>query len=371
MYKFSLYLFLIYVTLLISSCEKDESEIAVEVEKQLIEQLNTCKREKYDISFLHISDTHGSNYTLAYMVSMLNKTDALFGIITGDLVLTSSMEHTISSSTKPIFVLPGNHDAYDNMSQYWFRKQILNTSRWKSLMIFGDVDANYYYVDIYTNNKQIRLICLDQYELEAVGIECAYNIIMSQKQIDWFIKSLESAEQYDAIIVAMHCGFGNSTKGGRDFSNQNKFVSIKTNPESYEFSGPADPCMIPDIINSYLSGDNISKNYSSGDSRVDLKVETNFKTEHSNFVFYIGGHIHMDVAEYLNYYPNQLQSIISSAYYVCPSSYDDLARESTGINAITMNDCLIDISNREIQLIRLGARNILNGSVRDEITFSY
>jgi len=344
-----LYLF----CLLLLGCEKDAPIVDEEVEKQLIAQLKSCQRDDSDFSFFHVSDTHGSSYTLSYMVSLLNKTDALFGIVTGDIVMTPSMQHVISLANKPIFLMPGNHDIYDNMSQYGFRNDVLNASPWISEMCFGDSIVNYYYVDFGTNKKN-RLICLDQYEIEAVGVECAYNNVMSQKQVNWLISCLESAEHYDSIIIAIHCGFGNSQNGGRDFSNKNSFITITGgNPESYEYSGPGNPCMVPDIINAYMTGNNISKTYPSGYTGIDLNVQTHFNSPHSNFILYIGGHIHCDIIEYLSYYPNQLQSIISTAYYVGASQYDDLIREAKGINAIVINDCFVNLSNREIQIVRL------------------
>lgn len=46
--------------------------------------------DKSSFSFLHISDTHASDYTLNYFVRLLEIEDYQFGILTGDIYLNKS-----------------------------------------------------------------------------------------------------------------------------------------------------------------------------------------------------------------------------------------------------------------------------------------
>ena len=195
---------------------------------------------------------------------------------------------------------------------------------------------------------------------------------MSQKQIDWFISVLDESSMYNGIIIAMHSGFGNSGIGSRDFENKNNFITITGgNPDSYEYFGDGNPCMIPDIIEAYITGNNISCKYASGKEGMDINVMTHFHTSHNNFIGYFGGHTHWDCIEQLNYHQGQLQFIISSANHLYPSYYDDIYREAQGINAITINSYLIESTKRKITAIRLGTRKIVNGTVRDRIELNY
>lgn len=46
-------------------------------------------------------------------------------------------------------------------------------------------------------------------------------------------------------------------------------------------------------------------------------------------------------------------------------------RESQGINAITINGYIVESDERTITGIRLGARKIVNGTIRNKISFKY
>jgi len=369
------FLFSIACLILLGCSDLADEETSIDnyVLSELLSQqgeIDSCS-----FSFLHISDTHGSAYTLKYFMKLLENSNYRFGLITGDVLMTDEMQYFIDSSTKPIFLLPGNHDVFDRHDengQIAFRRTILNPSKWRSQMHFGDETGNYYYVDITDGEDIYRLICIDQYEINNVGVVPKYAIVMSQTQIDWFISVLDEAAMYNGIIIAMHSGFGNSRIGSRDFENKNNFIAITGgNPDSYEYYGDGNPCIIPDIIEAYKTGDNISCKYASGKEGMDINVMTHFYTSHNNFIGYFGGHTHWDCIEPLNYHPEQLQFIISSANYLYPSKFDDIYRESQGIDAITMNGYIIESDKRAITAIRFGARKIVNGTIRDRITFKY
>lgn len=365
--------FLLFILLGCSNGENQELSIDNHILTELYNQQGEI--DSGNFSFLHISDTHGSAYTLKYFVKLLENSSYRFGMITGDILMTDEMQHFIDSSTKPIFLLPGNHDVFDwhdQNGQIAFRQTILNQSKRKSQIHLGDETGNYYYVDIKKGEDIYRLICLDQYEINSVGMVPQYYIVMSQKQIDWFIFVLDGASSYDGIIVAMHSGFGNSRVGSRDFNNNNNFITITGgSPDSYEFYGDSNPCMIPDIVEAYISGTNFSRTYASGKEGVVINVKTKFNSSHNNFIGYFGGHTHWDCVERLNYHPSQLQFLISSANYLYPSKYDDMYRESQGINAITINGYIVESDERTITGIRLGARKIVNGTIRNKISFKY
>lgn len=151
MHKFILLSYIVCFCFFFISCSdgNDETDIDNSVLAELWEQKGMEISSSF--SFLHISDTHGSAYTLKYFVKLLESSSCRFGLITGDILMTDLMQYFIDSSTKPIFLLPGNHDVFDrhdDNGQIAFRRMILNPSKWRSQMHFGDETGNYYYVDI-------------------------------------------------------------------------------------------------------------------------------------------------------------------------------------------------------------------------------
>ena len=101
---------LCFLSLGCSDLADEETSIDNYVLSELLSQqgeIDSCS-----FSFLHISDTHGSAYTLKYFVKLLESSSYRFGLITGDILMTDAMQSIIDSSTKPIFLLPGNHDVF-------------------------------------------------------------------------------------------------------------------------------------------------------------------------------------------------------------------------------------------------------------------
>lgn len=365
--------FFIFTMFLLSffcvSCSVDDDEV-ISSEVDLIKSINA-----QDISFMHISDTHGSSISIYPMVFILNNSDCDFGIISGDVLPSREMIETINNSNKPIFLVPGNHDAYDDgYGQSVFRNHVLNKISSSANINFGSDDANYYYVDIDKNGKKTRVIGLDQYEVDKVGKAGRYEIVMSQQQIDWFINLLEDSYNVDGIIVIIHCGFGNDKVGRRDVDNRNEFISVLSyNFITYLFTGSGNPLMIPEIINAYQTGININNEYNSGYEDGKLIVKTKFDGMHHNFVGYFGGHLHWDLCEYLPDFPKQLQALMcysgrGTGKYM-ETDYNDLIKTVRGKNSYNINYNVIDYSHRKLGIYRLGANVINSGGTRDSIQF--
>lgn len=329
-----------------------------------------------DVSFLHISDTHGSSVSVYPMVDILNSTLCDFGIITGDVLADDIMMYYIKSSQKPIFIVPGNHDAYDIPNgQSTFRGNVLNEINKSTKIQYGDDKANYFYADLTKNGKTTRIIGLDQYEIEQVGLADRYNIVMSQHQINWFINLLKDSYDIDGILILIHNGFGNSTYGQRNVENRNSFIStLAYDFDSYLFFGNSYPLMIPDIINAYMTGNNITnKNYPSGYNGVDLKVTTDFIGSHHNFIGFLGGHVHWDLCEYLKNYPSQLQLLmcysgLGTGKYM-DVDFNDIIKSSYGIDSYNINYNVIDYRKQQLTIYRLGANKLCTGGTRDSIGF--
>lgn len=354
------------------SCDGSDSSDYLHADLEKLSALPTS-----DISFLHISDTHGSSISVYPMVEFLNNTSCDFGVITGDVLPNDVMMGYIGSSQKPIFMIPGNHDAYDGWGQYGFRQYISNANISIPNVVYGDDKANYFFYDLKKNGYQLRIIGIDQFEIDAVPSSGSPNVIMTQKQIDWFIRVLKESYDLDGIVILIHDGFGNSAKGSRDINNKTEFTSIFAYrfPNSYDHNGNFDPCLIPDIVNAYKTGENImNREYPIGTNNGKIVVNTDFSGGHDNFIAYLGGHLHWDVTEYLNYYPNQLQILIAfggEGEGTPLSHYDDLYKETYGKFSYCINEYSIHFSRKEIEINRLGKDSVINGTTRKIIKFKY
>ena len=326
------------------------------------------------VSFMHISDTHGSSVSVIPMVEALNSTDCDFGIISGDILPDDYMMSWINRSVKPIFLIPGNHDAYDENGegQFGFRKNVNNNNKTIPNVVYGDAAGNYYYYDFNRDTLDFRVIALDQFEVDVMGKGTHYDVAMTQKQYDWFIQVLENSYSLDGFIVVIHDGFGNQQIGQRNIDNTNKFISTLARDfyNAYDFNGGANPLIIPDIIEAYMTGVNITKEaYASGYEAFPIEITTHFKGPHRNFIAYFGGHLHWDEVEYLNSHPNQLLVLIAYGGVGTMSNYNDLIKTATGVSSYNINYNVVDFEKKKFTIHRLGAKETISGVVRDSIAF--
>lgn len=331
------------------------------------------------MAFVHISDVHRSSVSITPALYYLNHTLSSFALLTGDVMATGNMLNEIKASDKPMLLIPGNHDAYPyyaySVGQAGFRTQVLNAIGQGEKVIFANDQDNYWYQDYQRNGHTLRVIGIDQYEFESVNEEpnsliCVY----SQQQIDWLIDLLENSGHCDGIIMAIHAGFGNKNVWSRDRNVTNDFISIyaRSYENSYDYAGERNIKIIPDIINAYQTGINMTEekygNSSNGDT---LVVSTHFQGPHQNFIAYMGGHTHWDMAEFLTPYPQQLQILIAYCGDGTGHDYNDLIKNTNNKNFYNFNVNIIDFKKRELTIIRKGANVKVDGTTRDSIVFRY
>ena len=331
------------------------------------------------LTFIHLSDVHRSNISLEPALYYLNHTPTTFALLTGDIMASHNMLKEIQESNKPMLLIPGNHDAYPfyaySVGQTGFRTQVLNAVGQGEKVIFANDQDNYWYQDYQKNGYTLRVIGIDQYEYESVdegpnSLICVY----SQPQIDWLIYLLENSGHFDGIIIAIHAGFGNGKVMGRDRNVTNDFISIyaKGYENSYDYTGEKNIRIIPDIIDAYQTGINLTEQKYGNNSRGDsLIVTTHFLRPHQNFIAYIGGHAHYDVVEHLTEYPRQLLALIAYGGDGTGCDQNDLIKNTTNKNSYNFNVNIIDFKKRELQIIRKGANVKIDNTTRDSIVFRY
>ena len=374
---------LLFFLFLLFSCDAEDN-----INENVIplpEELPTEQKSEYDdmmssipnigmnqISFMHISDTHGSDLSIKPMIYALNNCDCDFAIITGDILPSTETIEYMASSKKPVLLVIGNHDAYDKYGQTGFRKNVMDKVGNPSI-IYPNDSACYYHIDFHKNGHSLRVIALDQYEIDTEGKSSTYYSVISQKQINWLIDLLNKSEQFDGIVLLMHQGFGNASIGVRNKTNTNDFISLfaKNYTKGYYHMGNNNPTLIPRILNAYISGENLNgEKYSSGFGKREIEVKTNFSEPHYNFVGYFGGHIHMDLIEYLPYMKNQLQVLMAYSGEGTGSNFNDLKKSTSGKDSYNFNYNVFDCKMRELKIYRIGANVKVDGNTRDSISFN-
>ncbi len=338
------------------------------------------------MSYLHISDTHSVDATLKPALEILNSDPTYsFMILTGDFLPTETMMQEVLASEKPVFIIPGNHDSWNeenvtySYGQQGFREQVLNRLYPNGEVNFGDDVANYFYADVTQNGSTIRVIGLDLYDFANMGKPVVMNsVVFSQTQIDWLINILENSGDKDGVIILTHNGFGNSQQNTRDPNYVNEFVSINAKGwwDTYNYVGDGDAILIPSIIDAYITGNNLTDvEFKSGHKikKVSqmINVTTNFNGPHNNFISYYGGHVHFDVVEHLSDFPNQLMSIIAYGGYGKGNSWNDLIKTNTGEDSYTINANNINFTTHELKIVRLGSKKKDDGTLRESILFNF
>lgn len=328
-----------------------------------------------EIAFLHISDVHSSDRSLDPACDFLNLTDCSFGLLSGDIIATPFMKNKLLECKKPFLMIPGNHDAYDNGGEYNFRTEMLDPMQGINNVVFGSEKGNFWHRDFHKSGYSLRVIGIDQWQIDHYSkSERVAATILTQEQIDWFIQILKDSYDFDGIIIMIHEGFGNAHIGQRDINHTNDFISIyaKDYHNSYDYAGIQNALLIPDIVEAYLSGENINgKGYVNANEADVITVTTDFDGAHDNFIAYFGGHTHWDIVEHLNDYPRQLLSLVAYGGYRTGSPYNDLVKSPNGVNSFTINLNLIDFKNRKITIKRLGSKTKVDGTLRESISFNF
>lgn len=320
-------------------------------------------------SFLHISDTHKSNYGIKKCKELMeDDSDLGFTLMTGDLQLRDDMLPTILSTNRPYLTLLGNHDIWDDFD----KDQLAARNSYVypicgSHVNMGSDTASYWYKDIHASGASIRLIAFDEYEYTNVGEpQTKYRSVFSEAQIRWFINLLQNTPSSYYLILAYH----QPASYNRDTTVRGMFVSEK-NPSNYE-TNAALAHFIPLILDAYLTKSNLSGTFNCGDAAgTTMTLDYDFSgCTPCKFLFHIGGHTHWDVCEYLPLYPQQLQLIID-----CDKpdkyTYSDLARNAGDESAYCINKITLDFDSKKTIIERIGAHITDSGADRVRIEFPF
>lgn len=330
--------------------------------KSLTELINKLFVGADTFKFLHCSDTHSATYAIdAAYTLMEDNADLRCCIVTGDILPSSTLIAKMQLSGKYLTLL-GNHD-------------VSNSSRANTVVVaemvipvcqgvtYGDPvgGAGYFHKDFSTaRGRTIRFIAFDEYEHNATGNAITGIATFSQAQMDWFINLLKDTPSDYFIVLCVHQPVDTRMAEGYE----NLFTSELAEGTFYRIGGN-NAQLIPDIMDAYLSRGTLSGTYQCGGSTsITMSIDADFtQCSPAKFLFYMGGHMHMDALAYLYNHPTQLQILIDRDGNVS-ASHSDL----TGADAnYCLNQYTINMETGDILIQRIGRQQTVGGNTRDEI----
>lgn len=380
---------------------------------QFIEAVNTNLallnvQDKTVLKFLHISDIHNSSNAdaITECKSLMDNDSSLeFTFLTGDYTgyngsyanLTTAMQNLGSK----LLMLNGNHDVYDGFSNNQPRAtQFLKSVVTNQDVVWGDSQgvASYYYRDIRLSDiSKLRIISVDAYDYRA-GIGSRYDTVYSQDQIDWIVARMLELESTDYFFIAMHeppvnastTNYSYNVSGKMDddivaLRRSNPFCSARLWVWDTSLSNGN---LLPIIINAYMNKGHLAqvignKNSDTGEFVSFVNLSYDFESiEPATFLFYLGGHLHGDFAEYHPTYQQQLillvdcgnSSTLGNSSDIGTRTYD--TGNGTRSNGKLINEIELDFVNSYINITRIGqnAAGSFNGFpslVRNSISFPF
>lgn len=380
---------------------------------QFIEAVNTNLallnvQDKTILKFLHISDIHNSSNADAIIEckSLMDNDSSLeFTFLTGDYTgyngsyanLTTAMQNLGSK----LLMLNGNHDVYDGFSNNQPRAtQFLKSMVTNQDVVWGDSQgvASYYYRDIrLSDTSKLRIISIDSYDYRA-GVGSKYDTFYSQDQIDWIVARMLELEPTDYFFIAMHEPPVNAALTGGQYNVSGKMdddiVALRrSNPfcsarlwvwDTSLSNGNLLPIIVDAYINKKQLGRTIgNKNSETGEFVSFVNLPYGFESiEPATFLFYLGGHLHGDFAEYHPTYQQQLILLVDCGNSSTLGNSSDIGTRASDTGAGTrsngklINEIELDFVNSYINITRIGqnAAGSFNGFpalVRSSISFPF
>lgn len=417
--------------------------------------------EHIQVSFLHISDTHGSSSGMNKCIELLNTEDISYVLMSGDLcpynatqssgayldngtlkavvgelppttvdgetVYDTKVECLIDidlEGTNKLLYVAGNHDRFDldyNKLSYYIGaigldSKANHTRRWLHYLMGNTVnwgagnnnkDGSYWYKDITTEGKTVRVIGVDQY-VYASSKNLSY---YSQTQVNWLLDLLYNTPSDYCILIMMHeppmhnpntdsVLMQPNENDTTEERNQKLFVS-ELFSDFHGRSGMIDYNLLPRIMKGYLHSENMNFTYQEsfyelGKTTIkNVSVTKDFSNnEPAYFLGFVCGHAHGDCVGYL---PNedwndQLMMCVPSAdSSTAYSSRDDLlwkinsgkgTRYASDEPSYRINKLTIDFTAQTLTIERIGNKTSAKYStgttprpygnrVRNSITFPF
>lgn len=306
---------------------------------------------------VHATDVHGDYYRIrnVYEYAKSIKADAI--LVTGDICAYQPsdgqrfLETLNDEFSIPTVVCVGNHDTSYLTTDEQIYNQVVKHFAEKYGITGG---KSYYYQDM--PGIGMRFISLNIYDGGHPGTQEYCNIFRTQ--MEWFISTLQSTPENYGVMVLMH-----SPETDIVASSQADTSFIQERIIYNHLHDGMTGTPLKDIISAFVNRGNATityKNYSESDP---ISINVNFANVANGveFIAFVSGHQHADRCGYNDGTEQpHLNNVNTIAAYGQPaypyfSNLSDLPRGTDGVTQDCFNVYVIDKSNKNIKVIKIGS----------------
>ena len=307
------------------------------------------------LRILFTADYHGAREKLTSFVKFINALKVDFGVAGGDLNNAYTDDFTwwreeMRLCEKPIFYCIGDndHDGGSPTTAGLFTKYFgadFNTHNGTS------IDKTYYHID--RPNEKIRMIFLNEFD----ALTSASNMNYTKIQLDWFSQTLLNTPIGYGVMVVKH-------KPGKE---PQKNPTIGWYDLRYYDSDSTMGHPVETIIQAFI--DKVKMLPQTFGSVTINGVDFSSVNSATDFVCYLGGHVHCDIVGFLKDFPKQLSISIDCA--ALNRTITDLTRIAGTTSENVINHITVNKDKKTVSLIRLGANTTYSLEKRNAITIKY
>lgn len=321
-------------------------------------------------AMLVMADIHRCPKQLHNAVEYLNEMEALdAGICLGDMQGGNYAENdgtwyslALEWAEKPFYTVVGNHDGGNSKKREISatKGEVYNKfiRRTRHKMNMPELDKTYYSTNF--DEYKLTLIVLDDYMAPDVldengnfrihrGAEC-----MNQEELDWLVDTLNNVPEGYHVMIARHAYPDAARRTDCSFTQPARELSAPM-PTTYGKCGA-----VPDIVNAWIHGSSISKEYAPIDNTdilPTLSVHADFsKRGKGDFVAYLVGHFHCSYVGRSDTYPEQNIIVFpTAANDDWQNAGCDLPRERGTKAEDLLTVFAVDRDERVVHLVRVGS----------------
>lgn len=337
--------------------------------------LSSSPSERFKL--IHISDAHLSNASsdnnyknpnnLIEAVTFANQPDLRINamVATGDhindnskyiasLFMESFVQNLYKDNTVPTFACFGNHDSnmMGHYKNYYFSTPELFNFFYNKVNypLQQENGTNYYYADVANPmGGYIRFIALDMLDQPGNEINTLYNVVYSQKQINWLadVALKKGMTEQHSVVILTHFPF--QPKWGHYLCDGDYIHSWK---------------IVPEIVEAFRTKQAIQRDYSSKfDSFKTIQVDADFTNTPGEFICHLGGHAHITAQFEITGLSNQSEELLPQQMLLCtnmsPSEigtvYNKVPRRSKSLSNNSFCIYAIDTIEKKIYITFFGA----------------